>query len=211
MLTRRAFLKTTATASAVSATLASQATSAALHSIRQDTGTTPLLVFSDGDQGQTAQFSAALSSEKIAEQSSPRLASSLHSRIHKDVADQIREVDDFCRSTPQGVLIGLTRDSDFFILAHTAAQHGFELHYKGVHDFRGQEMRHEINAPQGIASALAKTLQQAQHQWPQQLANVTPTIIEAQGSLRTEEVQATLEYRSDDPGYLVSWILKAGY
>lgn len=203
MLTRRSFLKTTLATSAVVATTGATA-AVALQSALIDTAEVPVLIFADGSYGQTSEFSAALSIDSNA-------ASKLTppSYIDKDVLEQLNEVEAFCQTTPQGVLMGLTRDSDFFILEHTAAQHGFRLHYKGVHDFRDEAMRHEITAPDTLAPALAETLAQAKHTWPQQLARVVPEIIEAQGQAGNAEALAALNYRNDEPGYLVSWILKA--
>ena len=215
MLTRRTFLKTTLGASTVVAT-AGSAGVAALQSTLLETNSVPVLVFADGGYEQTLAFSAALSATLP---SAPDLnpitnpvqnkARQTLSHIDKDVAAQIREVDDFCGSNPDGALIGLTRDSDFFILEHTAAQHGFKLHYKGVHDFRGELMRHQVSAPGALAPALADTLSKAQHSWPQQLAGIAPSIVQAQGELLEAEAQATLDYQNDEPGYLVSWLLKA--
>lgn len=204
MLTRRSFLKTTLATGAAVATTGSTA-AAALQSARVNTATVPALIFADGNYAQTSEFSATLSQAAP----TPSLSHVDKSSIDKDVLQQIGKVEEFCKTTPQGVLIGLTRDSDFFILEHTAAQHGFALHYKGVHDFRGEVMRHEISAPDTLAPELAKTLAHAEDAWPQQLARIAPGILEARGEASNAETLAALSYRSDEPGYLVSWILKA--
>ncbi|MBQ0799504.1 MAG: hypothetical protein KBT63_09475 [Porticoccaceae bacterium] len=212
MLTRRTFLKTTLGASTLAAT-AGSAGVAALQSTLLNNNSVPVLVFADGGYEQTLAFSTVFSTISSSTSntdplSTPSPTKQTLSHIDKDVAAQIREVDDFCGTNADGVLIGLTRDSDFFILEHTAAQHGFKLQYKGVHDFRGEFMRHQVSAPETLAPVLADTLNKAQHSWPQQLARIAPTIVQAQGELVDVELQTTLNYQNDEPGYLVSWLLK---
>ena len=194
MLTRRAFLKTTL---AASATLSSTAL-LALQSRQQNLSDAPFLIFADETNAQAATFSSALASTP--------------SYIHRDVTAQLAEVESFCKEQPKGVLFGLTRDSDFMVLEQAAMGHGFSVHYKGIHDFRNTQMRHQVQAPQSFARTLASAMQEAQYDWPRQLANAAPLIAAMHSKNATdqsvEEALVSLEYRNGDPGYLVSWMMK---
>jgi hypothetical protein len=194
MLTRRAFLKTTIAATAA----VGSATSVALQSNRHNIDQIPLLIFTDNSDPKVKLFSGSLATSLVSEISC----------IDKDVATQIGEVTDFCHRNPEGLLYGLTRDSDFFVLEHTAAQQGFSLHYKGVHDFRAELMRHQVDAPRGIAGPLINAFKQAEDKWPEVLGGAAQLIAASGGNIIAEETLVALDYSTGDPGYLVSWMMK---
>lgn len=195
MLTRRAFLKTSVAASAI----AGSTSLGALQSARLNTNDVPTLVFADENNPQATLFSGAWATG-----SGP-----MPSSTERDVTGQIAEIESFCNANPNGLVFGLTRDSDFFVLEHTAAQMGFSLHYRGVHDFRETALLHEIDAPHTVALPLAKHLQQAQEAWPQMLAGALPLIAQADGPQTRTKVAVPAVYQPEESGYLMSWMLKA--
>lgn len=194
MLTRRAFLKTTVAASA----LAGSTGLAALHSERLESHGIPTLVFADESNPQATLFANTWNG------SAPLLSATA-----RDVAGQMGEIDNFCRTHPNGIVFGLTRDSDFFVLEHTAGQRGFSVHYRAIHDFRGVALIHEIDAPHAVALPLSTSLQQARAAWPQMLAGALPLIARAEGTLTRAKTTVAATYNGADSGYLVSWMLKA--
>ncbi len=194
MLTRRAFLKSTVAASAI----AGSTGLAALQSKRLESHDIPTLVFADENNLQATLFANTWNG------SAP-----LPSATARDVAGQMGEIDNFCRTHPDGIVFGLTRDSDFFVLEHTAAQRGFSVHYRATHDFRGAALVHDIDAPHAVALPLSTSLQQARAAWPQMLASALPLIAQAQGTLTRAKTTVAATYNRADSGYLVSWMLKA--
>lgn len=194
MLTRRAFLKSTVAASA----LAGSTGLAALQGDRRQVGELPSLVFTDEIDPQAALFANAWSNG----------AAPIPAATARDVADQIGEIDRFCQTCPNGIVFGLTRDSDFFVLEHTAAQRGFSVHYRATHDFRGTSLVHQIDAPLSVALPLTASLRQAQTAWPQLLAGALPLIAHAQGAITRANTTVAAAYSGADSGYLLSWMLK---
>lgn len=196
MLTRRAFLKTTAATAAIAG---SSNGLAALQGKRLESNDIPTLVFADENNPRAAVFANSWS----------RGSTPVPSTTARDVAGQMGEIDHFCRIHPDGIVFGLTRDSDFFVLEHTAAQRGFSVHYRATHDFRGAVLVHEIDAPQAVALSLNTSLERAGAAWPQMLASALPLIARAQGALTRTRTTVATSYNGADSGYLVSWMLKA--
>lgn len=207
MQTRRSFLKTSIAGTGL---LVSTGTNAfALQSIQERAESIPVLIFSDENSALTTAFSTTLSKPGSSADKTALSSPATVSQIDRDVLRQTEELKTFCLNTPKGVLIGLTRDSDYFVLEHSAAELGFTPLYKGIHDFRGELMRHKITAPEPLAPAVAETLAHAQGSWPKQLARVIPDLVLAGGDAQSAEAVSTEPYQSSESGYLVSWVLKA--
>lgn len=104
---------------------------------------------------------------------------------------------------------GLTRDSDYFILAQLAARHGYRSAYVGVHDYRDGTLHHRFRGAHHALVLLSAAITTAPAQWPQLLAHAVPLLVAGETSDQQIELRSALTRPADSGGYLVSWCLHA--
>lgn len=109
--------------------------------------------------------------------------------------------------TTHARLLGLTRDSSYFIVASMSAMHGYRLTYHGVHDFRDGQCRHQLRAEHAAMTALTTGLARADTAWTSALAEMLPRMRSARGStLADGYCQAASN--TARRGHLVSWCVE---
>jgi len=190
MLSRRLFVKSAlATNAGVMA-----ASSQAFHLAITDTQGLPLLVFADDKAATSSSFIASAAGEV--------------SEVGPDVGQHFDVLSTFCRESPGGRVVGLTRSSDFFVLEQVAKDFGFYASYSASHRHTGNMIVHEVTASTSAVEHIASSLKDAGEHWPQWLAGNIGTLSHGHSPSTTVMNQVVVPnvIRQE---FLVSWILSA--
>ena len=190
MLSRRTFIK-----SALATNVAILATpSQALQQVLSRTGELPALVFADEHALNSKRFISSVVDNK--------------SNIDLDIGQHFELLRQFCKESPEGLVSGLTRDSDFFVLEQVAKDFGFYTQYSATHRHSGNTLTHEVSTSKESADFIASSLKNAKDQWPQWLANHMRVLPRGNTQLVTKKTQITLT-NTDQHDFLVSWSLSS--
>jgi len=190
MLSRRTFIK-----SALATNVALLATpSQALQQVLTSADEIPLLVFADEHALNSKHFISSVVDNK--------------SNIDLDIGQHFELLRKFCKESPQGLVSGLTRDSDFFVLEQVAKDFGFYTQYSATHRYSGNTLTHEVSTSKDSAELIVSSLKNAKNQWPQWLANHMRVLPRGNSQLVTKKTQITLA-NTDQHDFLVSWSLSS--
>ncbi|RLA43667.1 MAG: hypothetical protein DRR42_21415 [Gammaproteobacteria bacterium] len=188
MLSRRLFIKSAVAANASMLTAPSQAVQLAFNSAQD----IPLLVFADDKAVNSKNFIAHVTNDV--------------SGIELDIGQHFDTLRKFCRESPNGQVIGLTRASDCFVLEQVAKDFGFYVHYSASHSYSGNILTHEISTSAASAARIASSLKNAGEYWPRWLAGNMGVLPRENAQSITIKNQVVVP---DTPGheFLVSWSL----
>ncbi len=190
MLNRRLFVKSALATNAGVLAASSQAFQLAI----TDTQGSPLLVFADDKAPTSSSFIASVTGKV--------------SGIGPDVGQHFDVLSTFCRESPSGRVVGLTRSSDFFVLEQVAKDFGFYARYSASHRHTGNIIAHEVSASAGAAEHIASSLKDAGEHWPQWLAGNIGTLSHGHSQSTTVINQVVVPNVARQE-FLVSWILSA--
>lgn len=190
MLSRRTFIKSALATNVALLATPSQALQHALSSSED----TPLLVFADEHALNSKHFISNVADSK--------------SNIDLDIGQHFDLLKQFCKESPQGLVSGLTRDSDFFVLEQVAKDFGFYTQYSATHRYAGNTVTHEVSTSKDAADLIALSLENAKDQWPQWLADHMRILPRGNSQLVTKKTQATFA-NTTQHDFLVSWSLSS--
>jgi len=189
MLSRRTFIKSALVANAALLTNPSQALQLVLDNVQGQ----PLLTLADEKSPAAKQFITHVSYD--------------NSSLGLDIGVQFERVKQFCSESPNGLISGLTRDSDFFVIEQLAKDYGFYPSYSANHIQQGNNLSHEVSASQQSADLIAHALAQAGEQWPVWLAHNTQLLPQGHQPMVASKSQIQSTHAAQD--FLVSWSLSA--
>jgi hypothetical protein len=188
MLSRRTFIKTALASNAALLTTPSQA----LQLLFDNSQAQPLLVFADETALNAKDFISGVKNDGA--------------NLGLDIGRHFDLLATFCKDSPNGQIMGLTRDSDFFVLEQLAKDFGFYTSYSASHRYDGQTLTHQVTAAEEPATIITTSLTKAGEQWPAWLAKNLHAL--PQKHQQTITTKSQLNVANAEPhDFLVSWSL----
>jgi hypothetical protein len=108
-----------------------------------------------------------------------------------------------------GSLVGLTQESDFFLLHQICIEQGGRLAYYGEHTYHSggaPRIEHRLRAPAQLADAV-KVLTKSGENWPRAVADIVSRAAPGQQEDVAFVFDAPLVRPTLNPGHLVSWAI----
>ena len=190
MLSRRIFIKSALATHVGIMANSSQALQLSLNNAQD----IPVLVFADDKALNSKNYIANITDEI--------------SNVDLDIGQHFDLLRKFCKESPGGQVIGLTRVSDFFVLEQVAKDYGFYVQYSGTHTYKDNTLTHEISSSNEYAELIALSLKNANELWPQWLAKNMRIFPRRNEENITIKSQLTISNTAQHD-FLVSWSLSS--
>ena len=190
MLTRRVFLQNTLSSAAALPLLANAGgvvTGQGINSAGK------VLIFSEESCTDSRAFSRSLPVRSL----------------NADPSVQLLELKDSFAAGEFDSVMGLTRNSNYFLIDQIAIREGYFTVYKGVHDYQPDGLIHELHGDPALVSTLAGHLALSDAQWAPALARASGALCVCRALEGMQRVATDIPRPKDSPGYLVSWVLQA--
>ncbi len=187
MLTRRVFLQNTLTTAATLPLLGHAGQLLAGGEIDNK-----ILIISEESCTDSRAFSRALPVRNLA----------------ADPSLQLLELKESFAMNEFDTVLGLTRNSNQFLIEQLAIREGYTTVYKGLHDYQPDGLRHQLHGDPALMLALAEHLAVSDAQWAPALARASGTLCVNRELACVESIQTGVTRPKDSPGFLVSWALR---
>jgi hypothetical protein len=106
-------------------------------------------------------------------------------------------------------LVGLTQESDFFLLHQICIEQGGRLAYYGEHTYHAggaPRIEHRLRAPAQLADAV-NVLTKSGENWSRAIVDIVSRAAPGQQEDVAFVFDAPLERPTQSPGHLVSWVI----
>ncbi len=129
-------------------------------------------------------------------------------RVHIDDGAYLQNVSAMLDEGTSHAIVGLTRDSEFVILQHLAAERGFRRTYLGRHHYQEDGLHHTLSAEGSIPNRLAAMLSANPGEWGRALGANISLIVSSRDEGNTRAVSTQRPRPVGSAGYLVSWAFR---
>ena len=105
-------------------------------------------------------------------------------------------------------IMGLTPDSDYFLMEQLLAQHGFRQAYFGSHRYGEGIISHDVRAASDVVMSLKRLLDSTAAGWASCVGGVLPLVTQTSNRKVQRSFTCKAHQPLNSPGYLVSWVFQ---